>query len=227
MTGWIKLHRKFLDWEWYQDANMVHLFLHLLLEANHETRKWRGITINRGQLISGRHELAESTGISERSVRTCLEKLKSTNEIAIQTTNRYSVITICNYDKYQISETEKDQQTDQQPVQQLTSNRPATDHKQEYKEDKNLRNKEDKKKKERLHFVPPTVDEVILYFLNNNYSEEAARRAFNYYTEGNWHDSKGSPVRNWKQKMQAVWFKPENQFNKKTSMYQLVNSLQA
>lgn len=59
-------------------------------------------------------------------------------------------------------------------------------------------------------FQPPTVLEVESYFVENGYTKEAGKRAFNYYTAGNWHDSKGHPVKNWKQKMQAVWFKPEN-----------------
>ena len=52
MEGWIKLHRKILDWEWYDDINTKVLFLHLLLTANHEEQKWRGKIIERGQLIT-------------------------------------------------------------------------------------------------------------------------------------------------------------------------------
>ena len=121
-NGWIKLHRRITKWEWYQDSRMVHLFLHLLLIANHEPRKWQGIIVQRGQLISGRLKLSQETGISEMTIRTCLKKLKSTNEITIKSTNRYSVITICNYETYQDS----NQTTNQLTNQQLTSNQPAT-----------------------------------------------------------------------------------------------------
>ena len=44
-TGWIKLHRKFLKWEWYSDINTKSLFLHLLLTANHKDKQWQGITV--------------------------------------------------------------------------------------------------------------------------------------------------------------------------------------
>jgi len=37
-TGWLKLHRKFKEWEWYQDSKMVHLFIHLLVTANHQNK---------------------------------------------------------------------------------------------------------------------------------------------------------------------------------------------
>lgn len=63
-----------------------------------------------------------------------------------------------------------------------------------------------KEKLERKRFVKPTLDEVKLYFKERGYSEDAAIRAFNYYTDGDWHDKNGSPVRNWRLKMH-VWFK--------------------
>jgi hypothetical protein len=44
----------------------------------------------------------------------------------------------------------------------------------------------------------------------HGYTKESAIKAFNYYDCAGWKDSKGNKVRNWKQKMQAVWFKDEN-----------------
>lgn len=60
-------------------------------------------------------------------------------------------------------------------------------------------------------FIPPDIDEVRTYFIANGYRPEVAEKAFMYYNSANWHDSKGSPVLNWKQKMIQVWFKPEHQ----------------
>lgn len=132
MAGWVKVFRSLLEWEWYKKPNMVHLFIHLLLSANHESKKWQGVEIKRGQLVTGRKSLSKATGISERSIRTCLEMLKTTNELTIKTTNKYSIITICKYEDYQELKSISDQQSDQ-----LKANkRPTTDHKQEDKEDK-------------------------------------------------------------------------------------------
>lgn len=58
-------------------------------------------------------------------------------------------------------------------------------------------------------FIPPTLEEAIQFFKQNGYNETGATTAWKYYEDGNWHDSKGSPVLNWKQKMRAVWFKVE------------------
>jgi len=134
VDGWIKLHRKFSQWEWFDKSEMVHLFIYFLLLANHEDKKWNGIIIKRGQLVTGRNKIKKQTGISERTIRTCLNRLKSTNEITIKTTNRYSIITICNYDNYQINLSVADQANDQRGA----NKRPASDHKQEDKEYKEV-----------------------------------------------------------------------------------------
>ena len=122
MEGWLKLHRKFLEWEWFYIDEMVKLFIFLLLSANYEDKKWQGIEIKKGQFITGRKSLSESTKISEQTIRTCLERLKLTNEITIESTSKYSIITICKYNDYQIIKNATNQQTNQQ----LTSDQPAT-----------------------------------------------------------------------------------------------------
>lgn len=68
-------------------------------------------------------------------------------------------------------------------------------------------NKEDKKPKV---FVPPTEQEVVDYFIQNGFKESAGRKAFKYYSAAEWKDSRENQVKNWKQKMQSVWFTDEN-----------------
>lgn len=63
-------------------------------------------------------------------------------------------------------------------------------------------------------FTPPTILDVQTYFIDNGYTKEAGTKAFNYYNVGNWFDSTGKQVKNWKQKMQSVWFKEENKTKK-------------
>ena len=33
MSGWIKIHRKITEWEWYDDVNTFRLFMHLILKS--------------------------------------------------------------------------------------------------------------------------------------------------------------------------------------------------
>lgn len=67
-----------------------------------------------------------------------------------------------------------------------------------------------KKKEKKTTFSPPTIWEVEQYFTTNQYNIATARKAWNFYEVADWHDSQGKKVRNWKQKMQSVWFKEEN-----------------
>ena len=103
--GWIKLHYQFQKWEWYGCAEMVALFIHLLVDANYEDRKWMGRTIYRGQLVTSISKLSKSVGLSVKQTRTCIERLQQTGEIVKVSTNKWTIITICNYDKYQWSPT--------------------------------------------------------------------------------------------------------------------------
>lgn len=129
---WIKLYDSILSWEWSDNPNMVALWVHLLFKANYKDERWHGIVVKRGQLVAGRKALSELTGISERGVRTCLERLKETGEISIKTTNRYSLITICKYDLYQGKIVDERPTNDQQ----TTNKRPANDHTYRIKEEK-------------------------------------------------------------------------------------------
>ena len=100
-NGWIKLHRKFTKWGWYQKSEMVHLFLHFLLLANHEEKEWQGVKIKKGQFITGLKQLHKDTKISPQTLRTCISRLKSTGEITNKSTNKYRLITIVNWEEYQ------------------------------------------------------------------------------------------------------------------------------
>lgn len=138
MKGWVKIHRSMLKWEWWDDHNTARLWLYLLLTAAHEDVRFRGKVIKRGQLATTRVKLAEATGMSEQSVRTSLQRLKSTNEITTKVTNKYTIITICKFDNYQIVEDDANQQNNQQTNQPITNNQPTTNqHKeQELKNEK-------------------------------------------------------------------------------------------
>jgi hypothetical protein len=54
-------------------------------------------------------------------------------------------------------------------------------------------------------FSAPTLDEVIAYFKEYGSSETLAKKAYAHYVEGKWKDSKGVPVKNWKQKVLTNW----------------------
>jgi hypothetical protein len=101
--SWVKLFRKFKEWEWYSDINMSRLFIHLLLSVNFKKKKWHSQTIEKGSLITSYGHLAKDTGLSVQQIRYCLNKLKVTREVTIKTTNKYTLISVNNFCRYQKS----------------------------------------------------------------------------------------------------------------------------
>lgn len=98
---WIKVHRKLLQWEWHECPTTLSLWLHLLLLANYQTKQWMGITIHRGQLVTGLMSLSHFTGLSIKQVRTSLRRLQEGNQIVIERAKGRTLLTICKYDVYQ------------------------------------------------------------------------------------------------------------------------------
>lgn len=140
LKGYIKIHRKFMEWGWYKDPNTKAVFLHLLLLARFNEGKYMNQELEPGQVIVGRKKLAEELGLSERNVRTALKHLISTNEVTIKSTNKWSVVTIVNWAKYQFT----DDEVTTKATNNLPNNRPASDQQvtttEECKERKNDNN---------------------------------------------------------------------------------------
>lgn len=118
MSGWVKIHRQILEWEWYDDINTCRLFFHLLIKANHKERNYKGKVVSVGETLTGLDKLSCETNLSVQQIRTSLNKLKSTNEITINSTSQGTVIKVVNYEKYQVvtNEPTNEQQTNNKRV---------------------------------------------------------------------------------------------------------------
>jgi len=150
-NGWIKLYRQMTEWGWYKDTNTKVVFLHLLLMASYEEHEYKGHTIKPGQVIIGRKKLAKDLGLTEMQIRTSLVHLNLTNEITIKTTNKFSIVTIENWAKYQGGVDESNQQNNQQNNQQVTNKQPHSRNK-EYKNKGRITNSFKNKTEELDHF---------------------------------------------------------------------------
>ena len=132
--GWVKLFRSLLDWQWYKNTNTKIVFIHLLLKVNYENKKWQGVDIPRGSYITSYKHIAEELGLTIQKVRSALTNLKSTHEITIKSTNKYTRITIENWEKYQGEEFENNTQNNKQ------TNNQITNKQQQLKNIKNIKN---------------------------------------------------------------------------------------
>lgn len=107
--GYIKLHRSIEEWEWSNNPIMYYFWVRLLVVANYKDKEWQGKVIPRGTIITSVAKLAADFSLSVKQVRCCLERLTKGKQIVTQTTNKWTKITICNYDTYQCSEETKGQ----------------------------------------------------------------------------------------------------------------------
>lgn len=98
---YLKLYYKLLNWEWYTNPNVFRLFIHCLLKANRQTKKWEGYTIERGSFITSYPHLARELHLSQQQIRTAISKLKSTGEITHKSQGSNSLIIVNNYNDYQ------------------------------------------------------------------------------------------------------------------------------
>lgn len=184
--GWIKLHRQILEWEWYSDNNCFRLFLHLLLKANHKEKRFKGIELKVGSIVTSRDLLARETGLSSQQIRTALTKLISTNEITSVTSSQGTIIQIVSYEKYQVATNEI---TNEQP----TNNQQATTN--------NNVNKEKK-------FIPPTFNDVLEYCMQNNLDVDGIK-FINFYESKGWMVGKNK-MKDWKAAIRT-WVKPKQE----------------
>lgn len=194
-NGYIKLHRKLLDWGWYKDQNTMMVFLHLLLTANFAESEYMGIKIHPGQTVIGRKSLAKALGMSEQNIRTALNHLKSTNEITITSTNRFSVVTIVKWELYQIEDGKVTNNLTKKPH----NNQPATNH--------TIRNKESKNR-ESAH--TPTYEDVKEYVNEMGYQMDPAA-FYDYYESIGWMRKNGQRIKDWKASVRT-WERREKQF---------------
>lgn len=147
----VKMYRKFMQWEWYTDVNTKALFIHCLLKANWKPGSWKGIHYEAGEFITSLPSLAEETGLSIQQIRTSLVHLISTGEIASSSTDKSTgkkltkcrIITVNNWNQYQSDNRQNNSQSTCKSTgnQQATNRQPTADiRNKEYirtKEEKN------------------------------------------------------------------------------------------
>ena len=161
MAGYIKLYRQMTEWEWYKDIPVRVLFEHCLLRANHIAKKWQGITIKAGSFVTSYENLSIETGLTYKQVRTALDKLKRTGEVAHEGHSQYSIISIKNWDKFQV---EGSQEGRQRADEGQTKGRQRATNKND-KNDKNEKNVINSEKK----FLDPFVTNPLIRFFKDEY----------------------------------------------------------
>lgn len=175
------LSRDIIEWEWYHSPNVFRLYIHLLLKANFKPKKWQGQVIKRGELITSIGHLSSELMITNQSIRTALSKLESSGYIILRPTNRYTLISLVNYDNLQTftSKSNKNNST-QLTSRQQSNNKQLTTTKE--------RDKVNKVNKEKIEERRENFKKQV--FENSQYDLKILNSFYNYWSEFNSNKSK-------------------------------------
>lgn len=184
---WLKLHRKILDNPIVtKDGDHLAIWIWLLCEAAYKPHDryfgTKRITLQPGQLITGRDQIAKELKIHPSKIQRVLKLFETEHQIEQQTSRQGRLISIVNWSDYQDCE----QQNEQQVNNKRTTSEQQVNATEERKE----------RKKERNIFYPPTVEEVRAYCLErgNGIDPEVF---WNFYESKNWMVGKNK-MKKWK-----------------------------
>lgn len=153
MQGWVKMHRRIVEHDIWNDVTTFRLFSLLIFKASHKDGvKVRGIEINRGQYLRSYSKLAEDLEykegrgykkVAKSTVLRSVRKLVEEGMVSVRETEHGTLFTVCKYQEYQgfDGDSETLNETDSEPLTERTQNEPRTNAQQE-QELKNLRTKE-------------------------------------------------------------------------------------
>lgn len=159
------------------------------------------LSAEQGYCFAKNSYLAELFNIDEVSISRKIKKLEEKGYIEIEYDKRGCEVLDrkIRLTKISIDDLQKNQSTINKNVK--DNNIINNNNKEIYKEKKKVVSRAVKQ------MTIPAKQEVIDYCKSLNLDGE---KIFNYYDVADWHDASGKPVLNWKQKIRAVWDKPEN-----------------
>ena len=212
-SGFILLHRKITEWEWYQNPNTFRVFLHCLLMANFTEGRFEGKDIQRGQFVTSLPSLSDQTKLSIRQVRVALDHLIMTGELTSKAFSKFRIITVVNYDKYQSN----DRQDDSQMTVKCQSNdSQMTDKCQQYKKNNKNNNENNiislSRNNRGNNFKPPTADEINQYCDEKGIYGFDAEYFIDYYASRGWMIGKNK-MKDWKAAIRT-WLKRDRERQK-------------
>lgn len=180
----IKLNRKIANWRWYQDPTTFRVFVHLIIKANVFDNDFNNITVHRGQLVTSYGHLAADLGfykdnkIMVQPVRTAINHLKNTGEIAVERFAKGLIITIVNYESYQgelkYTSSHQHSANNMLTATQQSTNNELTENQQQYNKlnKENKSNKIYKSKSERQKLLLPPLGQFENVFLTQEEKDD-------------------------------------------------------
>lgn len=173
MEGWIKLHRKLLENPIFLNSDLLQLFIYCLLKANHEARQiiFNGklITIQRGQFITGREVLSKELKQKPTTTYKRLLLLENLEFLNIKSNNKFSLVTVVNYDLYQSNDEESNSKSNNK----ITTKEQQNNTNKNDKNDKNIIISEAPEKffNDNFGMITPMVAQSIAHWIDDGVEE--------------------------------------------------------
>lgn len=144
MAGWIKLHRKLKNSLVFDNPDLLKVWIWCLLKATHDDYiqmiGLQEVELEKGQFIFGRKVAANELKMSESKTYRLIKKLETMQNLNIKANNKYSIITIANWELYQFDENKNEQQFEQQMNNKRTTNEQQMNTNKNIKNNKNNKN---------------------------------------------------------------------------------------
>ena len=192
--GYIKLYRRMMKWGWYTDTPTKCVFLHLLFLACYEPCYFKGVHLEPGQAVSSIRQIATDTGLTVKQVRTAINHLKETQEVAQSPYGKFSVFTVNNYNDYQCTGTDEGKQRAQEGHSEGTL--PNIKKNKEVKNTPYNPPQGGEGVSVSKRFVHPTPEEVNTYCRERNNGIDGSEFC-DFYTSKGWKVGK-NPMKDWK-----------------------------
>lgn len=141
MAGWLKLHRSVTDSFVFKNPDRLKFWIWCLCKASHQERETtvglQDIKINKGQFIFGRKVASTELNMAESKIYRLLKTFEKREKIEVESNNKFSIVTVVNWEFYQATEQQSEQQSDNK----LTTNEQQSNTDKKVKKEKKVKNK--------------------------------------------------------------------------------------
>lgn len=203
MLGYVKIYRSLEGKGYYKKSEYVHLWVHLIMKATYQSKEYlfnnKIEYLKAGQFITGRKSLVNETGINRSKIERILKCFEIEHQIEQQTTNKFRIISILNWNAYQQSEQQNEQ--------------PASSQRAASEQPVSTNNKDKKDKKDKNIFIIPSVEEIIS-FCFERHNKIDGQYFYDYQAARDWKLKGGQKIKDWKAVIRT-WEK--NDFNNNSS----------
>ena len=183
MEGWVKLHRKLIKSEVFENEKLLKVFVWCMIKATRHSKEQvvgaNKINLLPGQFITGRRKAAIELCMKESTANNYLKRLEAMQMIELNCNSRFTTVTVVNYKLYQ-------------------GDSKKVDRKLTEVEQKVDTNKKEKKEKNNniCRFTQPTLEEVQLYCEERSNGIDP-QRFIDFYSSKGWKVG-NTKMRDWK-----------------------------